>query len=117
MINYTGFSSKNIKAINDRLTGKDLVVEDLLNEIMTRKGERIMMPRYGSIIHDLIFEPLTTDVRGLVEDDLREIINNDPRAEAISIRVYETDHTLSADIQINILPANEVELLQINIER
>ena len=39
---YSGFSTKNKKAINNVLTGNDLVIEDLMNEIMTRKGERIM---------------------------------------------------------------------------
>ena len=53
------------------------MVEDLLNNIMTRKGERIMMPTYGSIVHDLVFEPLTSDIRKLIEDDLTQIINDD----------------------------------------
>ena len=56
---FTGFSTKNTKAVNSVLTGKDLIIEDLMNNIMTRKGERVMMPTYGSIIHELIFEPLT----------------------------------------------------------
>ena len=64
-IRFTGFSTKNKSAINHVLTGKDLVIEDLMNHIMTRKGERVMMPTYGSIIHDLIFEPLTEPVKEL----------------------------------------------------
>ena len=49
MARFIGFSTKNKQAINHTLTGKELVVEDLLNNIMTRKGERIMMPTYGSM--------------------------------------------------------------------
>ena len=78
MARFIGFSTKNKQAINHTLTGKELVVEDLLNNIMTRKGERIMMPTYGSIVHDLVFEPLTSDIRKLIEDDLTQIINDDP---------------------------------------
>ena len=76
MARFIGFSTKNKSAINHTLTGKELVVEDLLNNIMTRKGERIMMPTYGSIIHDLIFEPLTSNIRTLIEEDLTNIISD-----------------------------------------
>ena len=55
MARFIGFSTKNKQAINHTLTGKELVVEYLLNNIMTHKGERIMMPTYGSIVHDLVF--------------------------------------------------------------
>ena len=81
MARFIGFSTKNKQAINHTLTGKELVVEDLLNNIMTRKGERIMMPTYGSIVHDLVFEPLTSDIRKLIEDDLTQIINDDPKGQ------------------------------------
>ena len=85
MARFIGFSTKNKQAINHTLTGKELVVEDLMNNIMTRKGERVMMPTYGSIIHDLVFEPLTSDIRKLIIEDLTQIINDDPRVTLTSI--------------------------------
>lgn len=117
MNNYAGFSTKNPKAINTRLFGSDLVVEDLLNEIMTRKGERIMLPEFGCIVHNMLFEPMTDENVALVEADMIRIINNDPRAELVSIVVNDTDHSIGAQIRVNILPANEVAELSINIER
>ena len=66
MARFIGFSTKNKSAINHTLTGRELVVEDLMNHIMTRKGERVMMPTYGSIIHDMIFEPLTAETITLI---------------------------------------------------
>jgi phage baseplate assembly protein W len=35
--------------------------DNLVNLIMTRKGERIMQPEFGCDIWRLIFEPITTD--------------------------------------------------------
>lgn len=117
MIEYRGFSTKNRSAINDELRGKNLVIEDLLNHIMTRKGERVMLPTFGSIIHELIFEPLTKENIALVEEDLTEIINSDPRANLIDMDVFDTEHTINALIRISILPSEEIVELKINLER
>ena len=116
-ITYTGFSTKNKKAINNILTGKDLVIEDLMNHIMTRKGERVMMPNFGSIIHDLIFEPLTSEISGMIEDDIKEIISEDPRCEFLNLRLEETEHTVSAFLSIHILPDRTPVILEIDLER
>ena len=117
MAKFIGFSTKNRQAINHTLTGKELVVEDLLNNIMTRKGERVMMPTYGSIVHDLVFEPLTSDIKKLIEDDLTQIINDDPRVNLTSINLSETDHTVTASISVDLLPEKESITLTIDLQR
>jgi phage baseplate assembly protein W len=93
------------------------VVEDLLNNIMTRKGERIMMPTYGSIVHDLVFEPLTSDIKKLIEEDLTQIINDEPRVNLTSINLTESDHTVTASISVDLLPEKEPITLTIDLQR
>jgi phage baseplate assembly protein W len=118
MKSYKGFSTKNPAAINNILQGKDLVIEDIMNEIMTRKGERIMLPNYGCIIHDLIFEPLTQETSAMVKEDLERIIDNDPRIELLSdITLLEQEHSITATMIVKILPSGEVEQLTIDLER
>lgn len=117
MAKFTGFSTKNKKAINHVLTGNDLVVEDLMNHIMTRKGERVMLPTYGSIIHDMMFEPLTPEVTELIEEDLTSIVNEDPRCNLVSISVGDSGHTVNASLRISILPSNVEVDLNIDLER
>ena len=117
MARFIGFSTKNKQAINHTLTGKELVVEDLLNNIMTRKGERIMMPTYGSIVHDLVFEPLTSDIKKLIEEDLTQIINDEPRVNLTSINITESDHTVTASISVDLLPEKEPITLTIDLQR
>ena len=114
---FTGFSTKNKKAINHVLTGKDLVIEDLMNHIMTRKGERIMMPTFGSIVHDMIFEPLTVETKAIIFDDIKEIVESEPRVTLITLDVSDKDHTVNVEIKVAIKPTNEVATLQINLER
>ena len=114
---FAGFSTKNLKAINHQLFDKDLVIEDLMNHIMTRKGERVMLPNYGSIIHDMLFEPLTTETTELIEEDLKDIINDDPRCKFVSIEITDSDHTINAMLRISILPSNETVDLTIDLDR
>ena len=114
---FAGFSTKNKKAINHELTDKDLIIEDLMNHIMTRKGERVMLPNYGSIIHDMLFEQLTSETTELIEEDLTEIIKDDPRCNFISIDVTDSDHTISAIVRLEILPSKEPVELSIDLER
>ena len=114
---FSGFSTKNKKAINHVLTGRELVIEDLMNEIMTRKGERIMMPTFGCVIHDMIFEPLDDMTRSVILEDLTDIINAEPRCELVSIDLADYDHMVSVNIIIQILPEKEVAELQIDLER
>ena len=114
---FTCFSTKNKNAINHVLSGKDLVIEDIMNHIMTRRGERVMLPTYGSIIHEMLFEPLTEETTELIEEDLTNIINDDPRCNFISIDISDSDHTISAKLKLEILPSNEQVELSIDLDR
>ena len=117
MATFAGFSTKNINAINHELQDKDLVIEDLMNNIMTRKGERVMLPNYGSIIHEMKFEPLTEETTDLIKEDLTNIINDDPRVNYVSCEVTDSDHTIKAMLRIEILPSNETVELSIDLDR
>lgn len=116
-IRFTGFSTKNKSAINHILTGKDLIIEDLMNHIMTRKGERVMMPTFGSIVHEMIFEPLTPEVKSIIEEDIRSIIEQEPRVTLDFIKVSDTDHTLTVSVTVSIVNEDEPVTLEIDLER
>ncbi|MDA9993319.1 GPW/gp25 family protein [bacterium] len=116
-IRFSGFSTKNKNAINHNLYGKDLIIEDLMNNLMTRKGERIMMPTYGSIIHDLIFEPLTPELKDLIRKDINYIIDGDPRVRLEVLNITDTNHTIDIQLSVSIIPTNEKVELTLNLER
>lgn len=87
MSKYLGFSTFNGAKKGFKLTGKDLVIRDLLNHIYTLKGERVMMPGFGTRIPLMAFEPLDKITLSAVEDDLREVISYDKRVELQEIAV------------------------------
>lgn len=87
-IRYRGFSTfewQKKKSFN--LTNIDLVKRDLLNHIWTIKGERVMMPGFGTRIPILAFEPNDETTRAIVEKDLREVFEYDPRVKLLGLKV------------------------------
>ena len=50
----------------------DQVRSNLKNLLLTKKGERILQPEFGSGLHDLLFNPLTDKF----EEDLENTIND-----------------------------------------
>lgn len=65
----------------------ELVKQDLLNNIFTERGERVMMPNYGTSIQRLLFRPLDQDTLALLEIEFLEVFNYDPRVEIIELTI------------------------------
>ena len=89
---YKGFSTIDESTTNVKLYDFDLIKQDLLNQFNTRKGERLMNPNHGSVIWDLIFEPLTAEVRQLIANDIDRIVNSDPRVTPTLVNIVEQDY-------------------------
>lgn len=86
---YKGFSSVNPTNFNTRLYDFELIKQDILNHFKTKKGERLMNPEFGSIIWDLLMEPLTDQVREALSEDITRICNFDPRVTPTQIDLKE----------------------------
>ena len=84
---YRGFSTKARTGIDTRVFDIELVKADLKNKFDTRLGERVARPDEGSIIHDLLFEPIDSRTEALVTADAQRIINEDPRVDLIELVV------------------------------
>ncbi len=116
---YRGFSSFEFEnAGSFKINDVELIKLDLLNHIFTRRGERVMMPRFGTIIPDLVFEPLDEETLEQLESELREVVEFDPRVELLSLNVLPNvdANAVTAEIQINCIELDTVELMNLNIE-
>jgi len=67
---YVGFSSVDISNTNSKLYDFALIQQDIINQFNTRKGERVMLPTFGSIIWDVIMEPMTDEIFDLLSNFL-----------------------------------------------
>ena len=115
---YRGYSSyeyQNNKTFS--VTDIELVKLDLLNHIFTRKGDRVMMPNFGTRIPDLAFEPMDGITLGMLEEDLRAVFEFDPRVELLALTIvpiYDSN-TVIASAKLLYVELNMQGSLDINI--
>jgi phage baseplate assembly protein W len=113
---YKGFSTvAGVKS--NQLYDIDLIKQDLINHFYTRKGERVMNPNFGSIIWDMLYEPLDAANKDEIVEDCKVIIAKDPRVELQDLNVMEYESGLRINIGINILPYNKTATMLLNFER
>jgi phage baseplate assembly protein W len=113
---YKGFITlAGVKS--NQLYDIDIIKQDLINHFYTRRGERVMNPEFGSIIWDMLYEPLDESNKEEIYDDCKRIIANDPRVEMANMSVNEFESGLRIEIGINVLPYNKSATLLLNFER
>ena len=91
--------------------------DNLKNLILTRKGERLMQPRFGTIIWDLLFEPLTEQLKNLIVQNVNEILNHDPRVQAGNVLVTPYDTGLEIQCTLKYVPYNIQQSLQLKFDQ
>jgi phage baseplate assembly protein W len=87
---YRGFSTQGLLTSRGKsfaLSDVDLVKQDILNHIYTIKGERVMFPNFGTRIPLMAFEPLDEISLKIIEDDLREVLNAEPRVRVVDLAI------------------------------
>lgn len=85
---YKGFSSQDWNVRRQfALSDIEVVKRDLMNHIFTIKGERVMMPDFGTRIPLLVFEQNDEATKTIIETDLREVFNYDPRVKLIDLQI------------------------------
>jgi phage baseplate assembly protein W len=113
---FIGFSTINKKKPPYTLTDFELVKTDLLNHFSTRKGERVMLPGFGTIIYDLLMDPLDNTTKDLIIEDATRIIEAEPRVKIDSIKLSEHDSTILLETQLTYLPLGITEDLAIQFD-
>ena len=112
---YRGFSTVN-QVKKFRLTDLELVKRDLLNHFAIRKGEKLMQPNFGSIIWNMLYEPLTPDIQAIITADIKRIVDYDPRLNVDGVLVNELDNGLQIQIDLTYLPGNYSDRLTLQFD-
>jgi uncharacterized protein len=67
--------------------GPEKIRQSIWLILSTSSGERLMMPEFGCGIHDLVFQANTAELRGLVEEKVREsLLRWEPRIDVLQVR-------------------------------
>ena len=116
---YKGYSSFEFEASGSfRIIDIELVKLDLLNHIFTRRGERVHMPRFGTIIPDLVFEPLDDETLDTIESELTFVFNYDPRVELLDLTITPNPdgNSITAAARLLYIELDTEDLMNLNIQ-
>lgn len=114
---YRGFSTISADSESYTLYDFALIKQDIVNHFHIRQGEKLSDPTFGTIIWDLLFEPLTEDLKELVLKNVEDIINYDPRVRADEIIVTSYESGLQIECTVTYLPYNVSETLQFRFDQ
>lgn len=112
---YKGFNSYSV-ATGWKQHDMDLVKQDLLNHFNIRKGEKLMNPDFGTIIWNMIYEPLTGVNIQAISDDVTEIVNRDPRVNVQNVTVDTTQYGIRVMVDLLYVEFNLSEKIAIDFD-
>jgi phage baseplate assembly protein W len=105
---------------NSTYQTKDATRVNLINFLLTNKGERYLNPTFGSNIKLMLFENINQDTLDEIEDILSEDIKNYfPKVNPTSLKITSSPdtHTIRFYLKYKIIESNIEDELLINIEQ
>lgn len=108
---YRGLSTVGKSVGNTVAYDLELIKQDLINHLHIRQGEKLENPEFGTIVWDLLFEPLTEQLKEAVAQNITEIVNYDPRIQVDRIIVDEYEAGIIIECELTYLPYNITEQL------
>lgn len=114
-----GYTSVGQTTTTTQLTDLQLALQDLDNHFHIRKGEKWTNPNFGSNLPYYVFQPLDEITLDLIEKDVRDVINYDPRFELLQEEVIVEDdgHTVTVQTKIRYLPTTVATDLIIKFDK
>lgn len=114
---YKGFSTVSPDSASFALYDLALIKQDILNHFHIRQGERLSDPTFGTIIWDLLFEPLTEDLKALIAKNVEDIINYDPRVKADQVIITQYESGIQIECKLTYLPYYITEAMQLRFDQ
>jgi len=99
-----------------KLTDENLVVQDFVNSLNIRQGEKVGQPQYGTTLWNFVFEPNTPDVQFSLENEITRIASLDPRIVLNYVRAYPQENGILLEVEIAIQPFNEATMLSVFLD-
>lgn len=86
-----------------------------MNHIYTIPGERVYMPEFGTRIPLLVFEALDEDTLGIIRQDLKKVVDYDPRVRLIdmSVNAIPDQNMIIAFVDLEYVELNMKETIRL----
>jgi len=114
---YRGISTVNPNTGSFNLYDISLIKQDIVNHFHIRQGEKLENPTFGTIIWDILFEPLTDGLRDAIIQNVTEIINYDPRVSVDSVTVDSYESCIQIDCSLTYLTYSISETMRLKFDQ
>lgn len=114
---YKGFSTVASTSNSFALYDLELIKQDLLNHFHIRLGERLEQPEFGTIIWDILFDPLTDELRSVITKNVETIVNYDPRIRADQVIVTSYESGIQIECTLVYYSYNIQESIQLRFDQ
>jgi len=115
-ITYRGFSTLN-SAKKYSLTDFELAQQDLINYFSLRKGQKLMNPTFGTIIWDMLFEPLDEATQEIITQDIKKIVAYDPRLQVGQVAITQKDTGFLVQLTLSYVPTDQTSTIELNFNK
>ena len=114
---YRGLSTIGKPIDGFSLYDLDLIKQDIVNHFHIRQGEKLENPLFGTIIWDLLFDPLTDELKADIADNVTAIINYDPRVQVNDIIISAYESGIQIECDLTYLPYSISEKLRFRFDQ
>ena len=91
--------------------------KDILNHFHIRQGEKLSDPEFGTIIWDVLFDPLTEQLKEAIVENVTTVINYDPRVQVTNVSIDQYESGLQIEIDLSYLAYNISENLRLQFDQ
>ena len=74
-------------------------------------------PEFGTIIWDVLFDPLTEQLKEAIVENVTTIVNYDPRVQVTNVSLDQYESGLQIEIDLSYLPYNISENLRLKFDQ
>lgn len=114
---YRGMSTIGDPINSFSLHDLSLIKQDIINHFHIRQGEKLENPTFGTIIWDVLFDPLTEDLKALITKNVADIMNYDPRVRVENIIVSTYESGIQIECDLTYLPYSISESLRFRFDQ
>jgi phage baseplate assembly protein W len=114
---YRGISTVNPNTKEFKLFDLGLIKQDIVNHFHIRLGEKLENPTFGTIIWDVLHEPLTDSLKDAIIKNVTDVINFDPRVNVTRVIVDSFEYGIQIECELIYLDYSISEQLRFQFDR
>lgn len=114
---YRSISTVNPENDSFRLYDLSVIKQDIINHFHIRQGEKLENPEFGTIIWDVLFDPLTENLKQAIVQNVQDIIDYDPRVTADQVIVNEYESGIQIECVLIYLDYSIAETMQLQFDQ